>query len=90
MDLDSKVKEGQARGRAAPRRRADGSCRAARRGVIMFATGQRALALLALVAAYAIVGGATLIAATLELRGVAAEVKRRLRPPPTANPLMQV
>jgi uncharacterized membrane protein HdeD (DUF308 family) len=57
-------------------------------GAIMFARpGAGALALLALIAAFAIVTGVMQVAYALELRRVAAEVKRRLTPRPTAKPV---
>ena len=59
-------------------------------GVIMFARpGAGAVALLALVAAFALVTGAMQIAFALDLRRVAAELKRRDRPRATAKPVVQ-
>ncbi|HZQ64891.1 MAG TPA: DUF308 domain-containing protein [Gaiellaceae bacterium] len=57
-------------------------------GGIMFAhPGAGALALLALIAAYAIVTGVVQLAYAVELRRVAAELRRRLEPRATARPL---
>jgi uncharacterized membrane protein HdeD (DUF308 family) len=57
-------------------------------GVIMFShPGAGALALLALVAAFAFVTGVMQIAFALELRRIVSELDRRLRPHPTAKPL---
>jgi uncharacterized membrane protein HdeD (DUF308 family) len=57
-------------------------------GAIMFGRpGAGALALLALIAAFLIVTGVVEIALALELRRVAAEVKRRLTAGPTAKPV---
>jgi uncharacterized membrane protein HdeD (DUF308 family) len=57
-------------------------------GVIMFSQpGAGALALLALVAAFAFVTGAMQIAFALELRRIVSELDRRLRPHTTAKPL---
>ena len=59
-------------------------------GVIMFAhPGAGAVALLALVAAFALVTGAMQIAFALELRRVVAEVEQRVRPHATAKPVTQ-
>jgi uncharacterized membrane protein HdeD (DUF308 family) len=56
-------------------------------GVIMFwHPGAGAIALLALVASFALVTGVMQIALALELRRVAGEVGQRLRPPATAKP----
>jgi uncharacterized membrane protein HdeD (DUF308 family) len=55
-------------------------------GVIMFARpGAGAVALLALVAAFAIVSGAMQIAFAFELRSLVRETKRRFQPPTTAR-----
>jgi len=60
-------------------------------GVIMFAhPGAGAVALLALVAAFALVTGVMQIAFALELRRVVAEVEQRVRPHATAKPVTQV
>jgi uncharacterized membrane protein HdeD (DUF308 family) len=57
-------------------------------GVIMFThPGAGALALLMLIAAFAIVTGLTQLAAAFELRRVAHEGERRLQPQPTAKPV---
>jgi uncharacterized membrane protein HdeD (DUF308 family) len=57
-------------------------------GVIMFShPGAGAVALLALVAAFAFVTGVMQIAFALELRRIVSELDRRLRPHPTAKPL---
>jgi uncharacterized membrane protein HdeD (DUF308 family) len=57
-------------------------------GVIMFAhPGAGAVALLALVAAFALVTGVVQIAFALELRRVVAELERRVRPRATAEPV---
>jgi uncharacterized membrane protein HdeD (DUF308 family) len=58
-------------------------------GVIMFAhPGAGAVALLTLIAAFALVTGIMQIALALELRRVFAEVEQRVRPPhATANPM---
>jgi uncharacterized membrane protein HdeD (DUF308 family) len=57
-------------------------------GVIMLShPGAGAVALLALVAAFAFVTGVMQIAFALELRRIVAESDRRLRPHPTAKPL---
>jgi uncharacterized membrane protein HdeD (DUF308 family) len=57
-------------------------------GGIMFARpGAGALALLALIAAYAIVTGAVQIGYAVELRRVAAELKRRFEPRPRPRPV---
>jgi uncharacterized membrane protein HdeD (DUF308 family) len=57
-------------------------------GVIMFAhPGAGAVALLALVAAFALVTGVMEIAFALELRGVVAELEHRSRPHATPKPL---
>ena len=59
-------------------------------GVIMFAhPGAGAVALLALVAAFALVTGVMQIAVALELRRVVAELGQRVRPHATANPVTQ-
>jgi uncharacterized membrane protein HdeD (DUF308 family) len=59
-------------------------------GAIMFAhPGAGAVALLGLVAAFAMVTGAMQIAFALELRKVAAELEPRARPRTTANPVTQ-
>ena len=59
-------------------------------GVIMFAhPGAGAVALLGLVAAFALVTGAMQIAFALELRRVAGELKPRVRPRTTAKPVAQ-
>jgi uncharacterized membrane protein HdeD (DUF308 family) len=59
-------------------------------GVIMFAhPGAGAVALLALIAAFALVTGAVQIAVALELRRVAAELEHRVRPHTTAKPVTQ-
>ncbi len=59
-------------------------------GVIMFGhPGAGAVALLALVAAFALVTGVMQIAFALELRRVAAELEQRLRPRATAKPVTQ-
>ena len=51
--------------------------------------GAGAVALLALVAAFALVTGVMHIAFAVELRRVAGELERRLRPQPTAKPVAQ-
>jgi uncharacterized membrane protein HdeD (DUF308 family) len=57
-------------------------------GVIMFARpGAGALALLMLIAAFAIVTGITQLVASFELRRVAHEAERRVEPRPTAKPV---
>ena len=57
-------------------------------GVIMFAhPGAGAVALLALIAAFALVTGVMQIAFALELRRVVAELERRVRPHATAKPV---
>jgi uncharacterized membrane protein HdeD (DUF308 family) len=57
-------------------------------GVIMFAhPGAGAIALLALVAAFALVTGVMQIAVALELRRVVAQVEQRVRPHATAKPV---
>jgi uncharacterized membrane protein HdeD (DUF308 family) len=57
-------------------------------GVVMFAhPGAGAVALLALIAAFALVTGAIQIAFALELRGGVVELSRRARPRATANPV---
>jgi uncharacterized membrane protein HdeD (DUF308 family) len=57
-------------------------------GVVMFAhPGAGAVALLALIAAFALVTGAMQIAFALELRGGVVELDRRVRPRATANPV---
>jgi uncharacterized membrane protein HdeD (DUF308 family) len=57
-------------------------------GVIMFAhPGAGAVALLALVAAFALVSGVMQIAFALELRRVVGEVEHRVRPHATATPV---
>jgi uncharacterized membrane protein HdeD (DUF308 family) len=57
-------------------------------GVIMFARpGAGALALLMLIAAFAIVTGVTQLAASFELRRVAHEAERRVQRRPTAKPV---
>ena len=57
-------------------------------GVIMFAhPGAGAVALLALVAAFALVTGVMQVAFALELRGVVAELEHRARPHATAKPV---
>ena len=57
-------------------------------GVIMFAhPGAGALALLTLIAAFAIVTGVMEIAYAIELRSVAAEVKQRFSPQATTKPV---
>jgi len=59
-------------------------------GVIMFAhPGAGAVALLALIAAFALVTGVMQIAFALELRRVAGEPERRIRPHATAKPVTQ-
>jgi uncharacterized membrane protein HdeD (DUF308 family) len=59
-------------------------------GVIMFAhPGAGAVALLGLVAAFALVTGAMQIAFALELRRVAGELEPRVRPRTTAKPVTQ-
>jgi uncharacterized membrane protein HdeD (DUF308 family) len=59
-------------------------------GVIMFAEpGAGAVALLALIAAFALVSGIVQIAFAIELRRVAEELERRFRPHPTAKPATQ-
>ena len=59
-------------------------------GVIMFAhPGAGAVALLGLVAAFALVTGAMQIAFALELRRVAGELEPRVRPRTTAKPVRQ-
>ena len=57
-------------------------------GVIMFAhPGAGAVALLALVAAFALVTGVMQIAFALELRRVVGELEQRVRPHATAKPV---
>jgi uncharacterized membrane protein HdeD (DUF308 family) len=57
-------------------------------GVIMFAKpGAGAIALLALIAAFALVSGVMQIAFALELRRVAGELEHRIRPRATAKPV---
>jgi uncharacterized membrane protein HdeD (DUF308 family) len=57
-------------------------------GVIMFAQpGAGAVALLALVAAFALVTGVMQVAFALDVRNAAGELDRRPRPRPTARPL---
>ena len=57
-------------------------------GVVMFAhPGAGALALLALIAAFALVTGAIQIAFAIELRGAVVEIGHRVRPRPTAKPV---
>ena len=57
-------------------------------GVVMFAhPGAGAVALLALIAAFALVTGATQIAFALELRRGVVELDQRVRPRATANPV---
>ena len=57
-------------------------------GVVMFAhPGAGAVALLALIAAFALVTGAIQIAFALELRAGVAELEHRVRPRATANPV---
>jgi uncharacterized membrane protein HdeD (DUF308 family) len=57
-------------------------------GVVMFAhPGAGGVALLALIAAFALVTGAIQIAFALELRGGVVEMGHRIRPPATANPV---
>jgi uncharacterized membrane protein HdeD (DUF308 family) len=57
-------------------------------GVIMFARpGAGALALLMLIAAFAVVTGVTQLAAAFELRRVAHEAGRRVQPRPRAKPV---
>ena len=57
-------------------------------GVVMFAhPGAGALALLALIAAFALVTGAIQIAFAIELGGGVVEMGHRVRPRPTANPV---
>ena len=57
-------------------------------GVIMFGhPGAGAVALLALVAAFALVTGVMQIAFAFELRHVVGELERRIRPRPTAKPV---
>ena len=59
-------------------------------GVIMFAhPGAGAVALLALVAAFALVTGVMQIAFALELRRIVAELERPARPRATAKPVTQ-
>ena len=59
-------------------------------GVIMFGhPGAGAVALLALVAAFALVTGVMQIAFALELRRVVAELEDRVRPHATAKPVTQ-
>jgi uncharacterized membrane protein HdeD (DUF308 family) len=59
-------------------------------GLVMFAhPGAGAVALLALIAAFALVIGVMQLAFALELRRVAVEVEHRLRPHPTAKPAAQ-
>jgi uncharacterized membrane protein HdeD (DUF308 family) len=59
-------------------------------GVIMFADpGAGAVALLALIAAFALVTGAMQIAFALELRRVVVELEQRVRPHATAKPVTQ-
>jgi len=59
-------------------------------GVIMFAhPGAGAVALLALIAAFALVTGAMQIAFALELRRVVVELEQRVRPHATAKPVTQ-
>jgi uncharacterized membrane protein HdeD (DUF308 family) len=58
-------------------------------GAIMFARpGAGALALLALVAAFAIVTGVTQVAYAVELRRLAGELERRLSPRPSPKPAL--
>ena len=58
-------------------------------GVIMFAEpGAGAIALLALIAAFALVSGIMQIAFALELRRVVGELEQRARPHATAKPVM--
>lgn len=57
-------------------------------GAIMFAKpGAGAIALLALVAAFALVSGITQVIWALELRRVVGELERRFRPQPAAKPV---
>ena len=57
-------------------------------GLIMFSQpGAGAVALLALVAAFALVAGAMQIAFALELRRVAGELEQRIRPHAPAKPV---
>jgi uncharacterized membrane protein HdeD (DUF308 family) len=59
-------------------------------GVIMFGhPGAGAVALLALIAAFALVTGVMQIASALELRRVVAELEQRFRPQTTAKPVAQ-
>jgi uncharacterized membrane protein HdeD (DUF308 family) len=59
-------------------------------GVVMFARpGAGAVALLALIAAFALITGVMQIALGVELRRVAHEVMERLHPKPTAKPAAQ-
>ena len=59
-------------------------------GVIMFGhPGAGAVALLALIAAFALVTGVTQITFALELRRIAAELEHRVRPHATAKPVTQ-
>ena len=59
-------------------------------GVIMFGhPGAGAVALLALIAAFALVTGVMQIAFALELRRVAAELEQRVRPHARAKPVTQ-
>ena len=59
-------------------------------GVIMFGhPGAGAVALLALIAAFALVTGVMQIAFALELRRVVAELEQRVRPHATAKPVTQ-
>jgi uncharacterized membrane protein HdeD (DUF308 family) len=59
-------------------------------GVIMFAhPGAGAVALLALIPAFALVTGAMQIAVALELRRVVVELEQRVRPQATAKPVTQ-
>lgn len=58
-------------------------------GAIMFARpGAGALALLTLIAAFAIVGGVLQVGYALELRRIAVEFERRLRPKETRKPVV--
>jgi len=57
-------------------------------GVVMFAhPGAGAIALLSLIAAFALVSGVMQIASALELRRVVVELERRVRPRATAKPV---
>ena len=57
-------------------------------GVVMFAhPGAGAVALLALIAAFALVTGASQIAFALELRGGVVEIGQRIRSRATSNPV---